>query len=45
MKARKKYIELLIWEVPAYVAPNVVLYLSIYTVFMLKAYQKVSGRY
>lgn len=24
--------ELLIWEVPAYVVPNVVLYLSIYTV-------------
>lgn len=37
--------ELLIWEVPAYVAPNVVLYLSIYTVSVLKAYQKVSGRY
>lgn len=45
MKARKKYMELLIWEVPAYVAPNVVLYLSIYTVSMLKASQKVSGRY
>lgn len=45
MKARKKYMELLIWEVPAYVAPNVVLYLSIYTVSMLQAYQKVSGRY
>lgn len=45
MKARKKYMELLIWEVPAYVAPNVVLYLSIYKVSMLKAYQKVSGRY
>lgn len=45
MKARKKYMELLIWEVPAYVAPNVLLYLSIYTVSMLQAYQKVSGRY
>lgn len=45
MKAWKKYMELLIWEVPAYEAPNVVLYLSIYTVSMLKAYQKVSGRY
>lgn len=45
MKARKKYMELLIWEVLAYVAPNVVLYLSIYTVSMLKASQKVSGRY
>lgn len=43
MKARKKYMELLIWEVPAYVAPNVVLYLSIYTVSMLKAYQKRSA--
>lgn len=38
MKVRKKYMELLIWEVFVYVVLNVVLYLLICKVFMFKVY-------
>lgn len=38
MKVRKKYMELLIWEVFVYVVFNVVLYLLIYIVFVFKVY-------